>query len=353
MEREFNELQTDINNFDEQKQNLEMTLLQSNDTLNRYNYPTADENSGFIEKLSFNYQQAITALNDMSSIRKAEGEFFLTDGRKVTGEITHVGQIAALGNSSDGEGLLAPAGNGRLQIWTNESGASVSSNEFHSPVASQVFLFESAEKDLAATEEKKWTDTLKAGGSIGWVITALGLTALLTIIIRATFLRFFQNNHNKTEDLINSRVDSADREDLVKEIKQIKGGTARLIELALSNVKSSKYEDIVAEGFIEHSTKLDRFNTFILVVSAVAPLLGLLGTVTGMIATFDIITEVGTGDPKLLSSGISEALVTTMFGLIVAIPALLLGNLLSSWSEAIKGEMEKLVLKVSNRFDHA
>ena len=86
------------------------------------------------------------------------------------------------------------------------------------------------------------------------------------------------------------------------------------------------------------------------VIAAVAPLLGLLGTVTGMISTFDIITEFGTGDPKLLSSGISIALVTTEVGLAVAIPALIFGNLLSGWAESIKDEMEKAALHVMNQY---
>jgi biopolymer transport protein ExbB len=67
-----------------------------------------------------------------------------------------------------------------------------------------------------------------------------------------------------------------------------------------------------------------------------------------MIETFDIITDFGTGDPKLLSGGIAVALVTTQLGLIVAIPALLLGNLLSGWAERIKDEMEQAALRVTN-----
>jgi biopolymer transport protein ExbB len=70
-----------------------------------------------------------------------------------------------------------------------------------------------------------------------------------------------------------------------------------------------------------------------------------------MISTFDIITEFGTGDPKLLSGGISVALVTTQLGLAVAIPALILGNLLSGWSNRIKDEMEKAALNVINIYD--
>jgi len=86
-----------------------------------------------------------------------------------------------------------------------------------------------------------------------------------------------------------------------------------------------------------------------MVVAAVAPLLGLLGTVTGMIATFDIITEFGTGDPGMLSGGISEALITTQLGLVVAIPAVLLGNLLKGRADAIEGRIERDALRVVNQ----
>jgi len=95
---------------------------------------------------------------------------------------------------------------------------------------------------------------------------------------------------------------------------------------------------------------LNRFGSLILVVANVAPLLGLLGTVTGMISTFDIITEFGTGDPKLLSEGISIALVTTEVGLAVAIPTLLFGNILSGWAERIKDDMEKAALRAINTY---
>ena len=83
-----------------------------------------------------------------------------------------------------------------------------------------------------------------------------------------------------------------------------------------------------------------------MVIAAVAPLLGLLGTVTGMISTFEIITEHGTGDPKMLSGGISEALITTQLGLVVAIPMLLLGNMLKGWSEGVFGKLESTVLRL-------
>ena len=123
-----------------------------------------------------------------------------------------------------------------------------------------------------------------------------------------------------------------------------------MLRATLENLERDRQhlEDIVSESILHETPQLDRFGSTILVMAAVAPLLGLLGTVTGMISTFDVITEFGTGNPKLLSGGISEALITTELGLIVAIPALLLGNLLSGWSEGIKDDLDKSALRVTN-----
>ena len=87
------------------------------------------------------------------------------------------------------------------------------------------------------------------------------------------------------------------------------------------------------------------------VLGAVAPLLGLLGTVTGMIDTFRVITLFGTSDPKLMSGGISEALVTTELGLAVAIPIMLLHTYLSRKSDHLIGDMESKAVQMTNIID--
>ena len=77
------------------------------------------------------------------------------------------------------------------------------------------------------------------------------------------------------------------------------------------------------EKMLSAKPALERWIPLIALTAATAPLLGLLGTVTGMINTFNMITVFGTGDPRMLSGGISEALITTKFGLVVAVPALI------------------------------
>jgi biopolymer transport protein ExbB len=95
------------------------------------------------------------------------------------------------------------------------------------------------------------------------------------------------------------------------------------------------------EAILKESGEFDRYLWVIKAVSVVAPLMGLLGTVTGMIETFQVITLFGTGDPKLMAGGISEALVTTMLGLVVAIPLLLLHAALSSNAKLIIDVLEE------------
>ncbi len=89
------------------------------------------------------------------------------------------------------------------------------------------------------------------------------------------------------------------------------------------------------EAILKELPALQRGMSILSLLAAIAPLLGLLGTVTGIIETFQSITLFGTGDPRTMSSGISQALVTTVMGLVVAIPLLLLHSFVSSKSNNV------------------
>jgi CBS domain-containing protein len=108
-------------------------------------------------------------------------------------------------------------------------------------------------------------------------------------------------------------------------------------------------EEVMYEKVLATRLKLERFLPFIAITAASAPLLGLLGTVTGIINTFKLITVFGSGDVKTLSGGISEALITTEFGLIVAIPSLLLHAFLSRKARGIVNQMEKAAVAFVNQ----
>jgi len=108
-------------------------------------------------------------------------------------------------------------------------------------------------------------------------------------------------------------------------------------------------EEVMYETVITTRQKLQGLLPFISVCAASAPLLGLLGTVTGIINTFKLITVFGSGDVKTLSSGISEALITTEFGLIVAIPSLLMHAFLSRKARGVVGQMETVAIALLNQ----
>ncbi len=114
------------------------------------------------------------------------------------------------------------------------------------------------------------------------------------------------------------------------------------------NTSRDDLEESLYEKFLAAVPPLNKGLPLVAIASATAPLLGLLGTVTGMIETFRLINIFGTGDAKSLASGISEALVTTEFGLIVAIPALILHALLSRKVQGIKSAMEMTSLAFLN-----
>ena len=95
------------------------------------------------------------------------------------------------------------------------------------------------------------------------------------------------------------------------------------------------------ESILRETPQLEKFQGIIKVIAGVAPLMGLLGTVVGMIRTFQTITLFGTGDPQLMADGISQALVTTVEGLVVAIPLVLLHTLISDKSRELIDILEE------------
>jgi biopolymer transport protein ExbB len=107
-------------------------------------------------------------------------------------------------------------------------------------------------------------------------------------------------------------------------------------------------EEVMYESMLSTQPRLERFLNVIAVTAATAPLLGLLGTVTGIIKTFKLMKVFGAGDPKPLISGISEALITTELGLVLAIPALVIHALLSRRVAAVLSRMEKLSVAFLN-----
>lgn len=176
------------------------------------------------------------------------------------------------------------------------------------------------------------------GGPIGVVILTLGGFALLLAGIRSLYLFVSIREINAALKGL-SRVYESPQKILDKErcATSLFGRFTKVF----STRRLEEQESLVGEVVTQTGVCLEKGATFITIVAASAPLLGLLGTVTGMIATFDTIAVLGTGNPGQLSGGISEALVTTMLGLIVAIPALFCSHLLNAWARSGKNLLER------------
>jgi biopolymer transport protein ExbB len=165
-------------------------------------------------------------------------------------------------------------------------------------------------------------ERIDQGGLVGYIILAVGAVGLLLALERLISLT-----------LIKVRVDRQLKSTEVRSDNPL--GRLLKVREQFPHADTETLELKLTEAILGEVPKLSRNLTIIKIISVVAPLMGLLGTVTGMIVTFQAITLFGTGDPKLMAGGISTALVTTVQGLVVAIPMTLLYAMLNTRSKNI------------------
>ena len=194
-------------------------------------------------------------------------------------------------------------------------------------------------------------EQLKKGGPLIWPILALALCALLITIERTIFLNRVHSNTDRALDSINSLALNGtwgECDELVEERRGEPVYNVLRAGLRARGEERETQESILQEAILKELPRLERFLPALNILGAIAPLLGLLGTVAGMIETFHAITLFGTGDPKVMSGGISEAMVTTMLGLAAAIPILLFHTFLRRRVDHIVGDMEEKAIALTN-----
>jgi len=203
---------------------------------------------------------------------------------------------------------------------------------------------------VVATKETL-REHVTAGGPVMVPILLLAAAALVTALVKSWQLaRVPRPSQKRVAELL----EAVRRRDVAKAIelaRGIRGPTGEMLQAGVAHLREPRelVEEIMFERTLEAKLGLQRFLSFIALTAAAAPLLGLLGTVTGIMNTFKLITVFGTGDARTLSSGISEALITTEFGLIVAIPSLLLHAYLSRKVRRMLDGMEKTAVSFLNR----
>lgn len=201
------------------------------------------------------------------------------------------------------------------------------------------------------SQKESIIDHIGKGGVWIFPIVAFGIFAVIIGLLKAiqfwrlpTLIPAFSERFIQLEK-ISQADDKADAQQAL--FAQAKGMQAQLISIALNSDVGQKRDDRLFASLLTNKHSLDYWLGAIAITAAVSPLLGLLGTVSGMIETFKLMTLFGAGDPAAVSGGISQALVTTELGLVVAIPALLLHALLSRRVKTYYGELESCGVHLS------
>jgi len=274
-----------------------------------------------LETLWFSLQQEMT---ESGKITRYQATIESADGHSQAAEVTRVGVFNAIAN---GQFLRFSPETNRLITLARQPDSQYTDLAQAYSQATQ----EPAEMVVDPTggvmlsmliQTPNTRERIQQGGIIGYIILALGVVGLIYAGIRLLILTL---TGRKMQQQMNTPT-AMDNNPLGRVLIAAEQNTTQAIE---------SLELILDEAITREIPNLEKGLSIIKLMAAVAPLLGLLGTVTGMISTFQSISLFGTGDPKLMANGISQALVTTMLGLCVAIPLLFLHSLVSSRSKIL------------------
>ncbi len=248
----------------------------------------------------------------------------LPDGEQVTKDVVRVGVFNAI---SDGKFLRYLPETGKLtELPRQPAGRYLGAAEDLEAATSGLvpMAVDPSRGSILAllVQSPTYTERIQQGGVIGYITITLGLFGLVIVVMR--FYTLLRVGTQMTAQMSSDKPDPGNPLGRVMQVYE-EYGTADTETLELK----------LDESILKDAPKLEQGLTTVKVLSIIAPLLGLLGTVTGMILTFQQITLFGTGDPKMMAGGISQALVTTMIGLSVAIPLTLLHSWLRDRSKGL------------------
>ncbi len=280
-----------------------------------------------LEKLWYELQREMT---EQGQVVRYRAPILTTEGRTEERAVIRAGPFSAV---SRGRYLLWEPAEGKLRELTRQPPARylntvVPFEEVTSGYAR--FAVDPSRGSLlnALTDTPSPGERIQQGGVVGYTIITLGALALVVGLSRWVAVSI--TSRKVTAQRKNSAVDPGNPLGRVLSVfEENREADTETLELKLDEV------------VLRETSKLERLLWVVKTISVVAPLLGLLGTVTGMIQTFQAITLFGAGDPKMMAGGISEALVTTMLGLMTAIPLVLLYDTLSNSTQRIIGVLDE------------
>ncbi len=284
-----------------------------------------------IERFWFFMQQEMT---ESGKVVKYSGTVALPSGESVNRQITRIGAFNAV---SEGEYLQYNADLGQLQVLPRQPSGSMINRGYYQNQAQELENATSGYVKVGLDPTGGIGGQVFANlvnfptvdeqvrnnsGPIGFTIIGIGIIGVLVALIRSLILT-----------LVNMKV----KRQLKSETPMKNNPLGRVLAVAEANpnADTETLELKLGEAILQETPSLERFLTFIKIIATIAPLMGLLGTVTGMIQVFQQITVYGAGDPTIMAGGISVALMTTVLGITVAIPTVLMHTWVKSKSDNI------------------
>ncbi|MDQ4423844.1 MAG: MotA/TolQ/ExbB proton channel family protein [Thalassolituus sp.] len=246
------------------------------------------------------------------------------DGSTAEENVVRLGAFTVIGTNNGGQYLIAdeqlgalrppyrqPGEAAMLADWLDSTGIALVGLD---PSRGALLNIEAATPSIG--------ERIQQGGTIGYIIIALGGVGLLIALWRlAALLQISAGMRRQLSDKLAAKDDNA---------------LGRVMIASLGDRTDTELlEARLDEAVLRELPAIERGQSVIKLLAGIAPLMGLLGTVTGMIATFQAITAFGSGDAKLMAAGISQALITTVLGLVVAVPLLLLHSWVASRSREL------------------
>lgn len=287
-------------------------------------------------------------ISETGGVIVREGTIVGRDGHEVTATILLIGPFTAAYRHGDETGFLAYSATGRKFYALSKLPPSGMRNRIERYIDGKsdevpVDISRGGALRGLTYSLSLWEQILK-GGPVVWPILAVLIVGIFIIGERVVFLA---RGRIDSDALISDIEQFARAGEWDRCMAMCRGYSekplARVMTAGVKCVEMGReeVENALQEAILREIPSMERFLSALGMLAAIAPLLGLLGTVTGMINTFHVITLYGTGDPRLMSAGISEALVTTMLGLSVAIPLMLCHNLLDGAVERSITDMEE------------
>jgi biopolymer transport protein ExbB len=278
-----------------------------------------------IERFWFFMQQELV---ESGRVVQYNGSVGLPNGELENRRITRIGTFNAI---ADGDYLSYTGSVGHLQVLPRQPGGDTVSRARQLENATSGVVKVGIDPTGAMGGSlmanlinfPTWDEQVtQNAGLIGRLIIGIGIIAIFIALIRSFMLT-----------MVAAKVGAQVKADKANKNNPL--GRVLLVAESNPNVDTETLELKLGEAILQETPALERFLTFIKIISTIAPLMGLLGTVTGMIQVFQQITVYGAGDPTIMAGGISMALMTTVLGITVAIPTILMHTWVKSKSDRI------------------